>query len=626
MTTRNPVQVRTVDFSAAGFEADGRIPVVISTDAIVDVADGPEILVHTIDAVDMTRAPIPIIATHRSGQMNVGVVEDIVLVNGQQRGMARFGTRQEAVEIAADVANKILRSVSVGYARIKGHIRKDGVLVTTRWMPTHAAIVAEPADVGAGFYRDADGSTPKFELTAAPDEAAAAAESPASVSPEVQLRTITPPAQPAITVKQEAIMAEVIETQAGQTAGNTDTASMERLRIRAITDLGRQHKIADDQIRSMIDDERCSADEAARRVLDVLTARAGNTQRVAPSDLGLTRKEVDKFSMLNAVRAVINKDWSKAGLELEAHTEIQRRLGGNPLNEHTFYVPLEVQSRQMAKRDLTSAGTSGSNFLVGTDNMSFIDLLRNRSVAVRMGARVMGGMIGNVTIPRQTASTAAGWLSTEATAITEGQPVIGQLSLSPKHVGAYTEISRLLALQSSPDAESLVMSDLAQSVALAVDLAALAGTGAAGQPTGITATSGVGSVIGTTLAYASMLEFQTDIGNALAPSCGYVTTAAVAALLAARVKFAGTASPLWDGSLLDANVCGFPGMSSAQMAAASMIFGDFAQLVIAEWGSLAIEVNPYANFQAGIIGVRALYAVDVGVRVPGAFSVATVIT
>lgn len=623
MTERNPLQTRSINFSQDGFDADGRIPVVISTDAIVEVSDGPEILVHTSAAVDLSRAPIPIIATHRSNQMSVGVVENIELVNGQQRGMARFGSRQEAREIANDVANKILRSVSVGYSRLQGYIRKDGVLVTTRWMPTHAAIVAEPADIGAGFFRAADGSEPKFELVDEPEESA-----PADQISEVHHRSTTTPASPAIiiTTTKEPIMAEVNETPAGQNAGNTDSAAMERLRIKTLTDLGRQHKIADDQVRGWIDDEKCTPDDAARRVLDVLVARGGNAKHVAPSEIGMSRSEAEKFSMMKATRAIINSDWSKAGLELEAHQEIQKRMGGNPLNERSFYVPLEVQARKTAQRDMTTAGVSGSNYLVGTENMSFIDLLRNRSVAIRMGARMMSGMVGNVTIPRQTASAAASWLTSESTAITEGQPTIGQLSLSPKHVGAYTEISRLLALQSSPDAESLVMSDLAQSVGLAVDLAALAGAGTGGQPTGITATSGVGSVTGTSLAYASMLEFQTDIGNALAPSCGYVTTAAVAALLAARVKFTSTASPLWDGSLLEADVCGFRGMSSAQMAAASMIFGDWSQLVIAEWGSLAIEVNPYANFQAGIVGVRALYAVDVGVRVPGAFSVATTIT
>jgi HK97 family phage major capsid protein len=618
MTQRIATQTRTVNFSQDGFSDDGRIPVVISTDAIVDVADGPEILVHTIDAVDLTRAPIPIIATHRSNQMNVGVVEDIQLVNGQQRGMARFGSRVEAQEIANDVANKILRSVSVGYARINGYIRKDGVLVTTRWMPTHAAIVAEPADTGAGFFRASEGVVPEFELTAAPEEVGAV---------EVVKRELPPTATPAITLKG-AIMAEVNEAPAGHNAGNTDSAAMERLRIKTLTDLGRQHNIADDQVRAWIDDEKCSPDDAARRVLNVLVARSGDAKRIAPAEIGMTRKETERFSMLNAVRAVLNKDWSKAGLELEAHQAIQQRLGGNPLNEHTFYVPLEVQSRQMAQRDMTVAGASGSNYLVGTQNMSFIDLLRNRSVCMRMGARMMSGMVGNVTIPKQTAATTSYWLANESTAITEGQPTLGQLSLSPKHVGAYTEITRLLALQSSPDAESLVMSDLAQSVGLAVDLAGFSGAGSGGEPQGIIGLSGVGAVTGTSIAYAGVLECQTDIGNALAEGspCGYATTPAVAALLMQRVKFSGTASPLWDGSVLNGTVAGMPGMSSAQMDAATMIFGAWDQLIIAEWGSLAIEVNPFANFQAGIIGVRALYAVDVGVRIPGAFTVAGTIT
>jgi hypothetical protein len=50
-----------------------------------------------------------------------------------------------------------------------------------------------------------------------------------------------------------------------------------------------------------------------------------------------------------------------------------------------------------------------------------------------------------------------------------------------------------------------------------------------------------------------------------------------------------------------------------------MIFGDWDQLLIAEWGVLELEVNPYANFQAGIIGVRSFMTCDVGLRYPGAF-------
>jgi HK97 family phage major capsid protein/HK97 family phage prohead protease len=602
------------DFSATQIEkreADGiyALSFALSSELPVERWFGTEVLSHAPGAIDMSRistGAAPLLFNHDWSDP-IGMIDGGRIEGGRLMVDAHLFDTPRAQEVRAMIEGG-LKNVSIGYdIRAMEENTKTNTYTATDWLPLEGSIVTVPADPSVGLGRSADEP-----------------EKPVRIVRTGETAVPTPTASPATT--KEAIMAETQNAPAGAAAETRshDSAATERLRIGTLENMARQHKVDSDTLKNWIN-EGVSVDDAAMRCLDMLTVRAGTEHKVAPAELGMSRTEIDKFSMMKAVRAIVNKDWSKAGLELEAHKAIQQRMGGNPLNEHSFYVPLEVQKRG-ATRDMTSAGASGSNYLVGTENMSFIDLLRNRSVAMRMGARMMGGMVGNVTIPRQTASASTSWLSSESTAITEGQPTIGQLSLSPKHVGAYTEISRLLALQSSPDAESLVMADLAQAVGLAVDLAALSGSGASGQPTGITATAGVGSVTGTSLAYAGMLEFQTDIGNALAPSCGYVTTAAVAALLAARVKFSSTASPLWDGSLLDADVCGFHGMSSAQVAAATMIFGDWAQLVIAEWGSLAIEVNPYANFQAGIIGVRALYAVDIGVRVPGAFSVATSIT
>jgi HK97 family phage major capsid protein len=533
--------------------------------------------------------------------------------NGRLMVDAHFFDTPRAQEVRSWVEDG-LRNVSIGYEiHVLEEAAKEQRYTATDWEPLEVSIVTVPADPSVGIGREKD-SKPKPVRIVRADQQAESAESTG------------------------AEMAEQENAPAGASADENATAGQsqnraaeptvtEELRIKTIEKMCRDHKISEDTQREWIK-SGLSPDDAARQVLDVMLVRSSAEKKVAPSEVGMSRAEVEKFSVMKALRAIVNKDWSKAGLELEAHKAIQQRMGGNPLNEQSFYVPLEIQRRAHAKRDMTTAGVSGSDNLVGTENMSFIDLLRNRSVAMRMGARMMGGMVGNVTIPRQTASGTAQWLTSESTAISESQPTIGQLSLSPKHVGAYTEISRLLALQSSPDAESLVMSDLAQTVGTAVDKAVMHGSGASGQPQGIVGTSGVGSVTGTSLGYAGLLECQTDIGNALqaGAALGYVTTGAVAALLAARVKFADTASPLWDGSLLDADVCGFPGMSSAQVDAATLIFGDWAQVIIAEWGSLAIEVNPYANFQAGIIGVRAMYAVDVGVRIPSAFTVAGTIT
>ena len=424
-------------------------------------------------------------------------------------------------------------------------------------------------------------------------------------------------------------MAEV-QAPAAPTAGNEGVMT-ERLRNNTINALARTHKI-EDKVRDEWISSGISAEEAASRVLDILGER-GKTNPQSASQLGLTEKETQQFSILRAIVAARDKDWRNAGLEAEVSRTIAHKLGKVP-DATRFFVPLEVQQRQIAdprmqgKRDLNVAIGNQGGFMVATENQGFIELLRNRSVVMAMGARRLTGLQGNLTIPRQTGAATAFWLASETTAITESQQTLGQLAFTPKTAGAYTEISRLLALQGSPDAEMMVMSDLASVVGLAVDAAAINGSGASGQPTGIINTAGIGSVAGTNIQYAGIIEFQTDVAaaNAQSASAGYVTTPVVAGLLKQRVMFSGGESPLWAGSLEEGMVDGYRGMSSNQMPAGNLLFGDFNQVVIGEWGALEIEVNPYANFAAGIIGVRAMYSIDVGLRYAGAFALATSVT
>jgi HK97 family phage major capsid protein len=350
-------------------------------------------------------------------------------------------------------------------------------------------------------------------------------------------------------------------------------------------------------------------------------------QTTQVTNLDLSKKDQQRFSVMRAIRAMVDRDWRAAGFEKECSDAICKRAGiAEPVNGG-FYVPMDVMA---AKRDLTVGTTTAGGFMVGTDiqPQSFIDLLRARSVLARLGATMLPGLVGSVTIPKLTGAATGYWLSTEATAITESQQTIGQLAMSPKTVGAYTEISRLLMLQSTPAADQLVMNDLTRVIGLAIDLAGLEGSGASGQPTGISATAGIGSVTGTSLAYAGVVEFQTDVaaGNALSTGSAYVTTPAVAGLLMQRQRFASTDTPLWTGSVLDGMVSGFNATTTTQMTAASMIFGDFSQVVIGEWGFLELALNPYANFTAAISGIRAIQTVDVGIRQAAAFSRAVSIT
>ena len=627
---RSQVQTRALVFDVQGRESDDAIPVVVSSDAVVEVSDGPEVLVHSADAIDLQRAPLPIIATHRGGQVNVGVVDQLSIQGGQLRGMARFGTRQEAAEYRADVINRIIRSVSVGYARVRAKFRGDGVLVTERWMPTHVAMVAEPADVRAGFYRerpDATGAADWLERqqTESTQPAAKAAATPQESKVD---KTQNAAAGENADQQQQQQQTRGLPAQPNGTTGN-QALELERARRRGIENLCKANGIADNQ-RDYWIGAGLSMEAVSDDLLKIIQER-GERNPQSKAKLGLSDGEVRQYSIVRALLAASENNWSQAGYELECSREISKRMNTVP-DAKKFYIPFEVQQRSLpvpehlrGRRDLTVASAPGGGYLVGTQNISFIEMLRNRSVAYRMGAMRLGGLQGNVTVPKQTGAATWYWLASESTNITESQQTLGQMALSPKTGGAYTEISRQLLLQSSPDAEVLVTSDLGRVGGLGIDSAVLAGSGASGQPTGITNTAGIGSVAGASINFAKVLEFQTDIAtaNVLPERGGYATTPTVAALLMQRVKFSGTASPLWEGNLWDGNMVGFPAMSSNQMAASSMLFGDWSSVVVAEWGVLEISVNPFANFQAGIIGVRAMVSMDCGLRYPAAFSLAT---
>jgi HK97 family phage major capsid protein len=341
--------------------------------------------------------------------------------------------------------------------------------------------------------------------------------------------------------------------------------------------------------------------------------------------LGISPREERHYSLSRAMLGIA--DGKSAGYEAEVHQQICRMRGIQGSTNSSVFVPTGL----ILARDMTAGTANAGGYLVATDNLggSFIDLLRKKAIVAAMGATFMPGLVGNVTIPRQTDSATAQWLTNEAATITESQLTLGQLAMSPKTVSAYTEFSRQLLLQSNPAVDTLIANDLAKVVALAIDAAALSGTGASGQPTGISNTAGIGSVTGTSLAWAGILEFLSDIAGANVAdpqALGFVTTPAVAALLMQRQRFTGTDSPLWQGSVREGKLADVHAMTSTGAPASTMICGDWASLLVGEWGFLELASNPFANFQAGIVGVRALQSVDIGVRRAGAFSMAASIT
>jgi HK97 family phage major capsid protein len=337
--------------------------------------------------------------------------------------------------------------------------------------------------------------------------------------------------------------------------------------------------------------------------------------------LTLSPREVRDFSIHRALRAAYSGDWSKAGFERSVTLAL---IGDEPHESNRLIIPPQVLAR-----DLVAGSGPAGGFLVETSARGVLDSLRPILATARLGASIITGLQSNVTYARNAGGLTITWQATESTqAVETDNFATGQIALTPKTATAFVEASRLFQLMTADAGEAMILRELRLGLATAVDAAAFTGTGASGQPTGILNIPGIGTFTGASINYAALLESQTDIlsNNALSEGgrVAFVCRPAVASLLANRQGFNANSGPCWQGPLAEGTVIGCPAMSTMQLPAATLLAGDFSQMLLAEWGSgVDIRVDPYSGFLAGRVGMAASISVDVSCGWPQAFSVAT---
>ncbi len=325
------------------------------------------------------------------------------------------------------------------------------------------------------------------------------------------------------------------------------------------------------------------------------------------------------YSLAGALHGLLDPASGIGVYEREISNKLARKSGRNPSG---MYIPAGILARDLTVGTATAGGHTVSTDLLAD---SFIELLRNRSVVVEAGARVLAGLVGNTAIPRQTSGATAYWVA-ESGAPTESQGAFDQVSLTPKTVGAYTDISRKLILQSSLDVSAFVASDLTATLAMAIDQAALNGTGVNNQPTGVINTSGVSATDKATAAatWADVVGLETTVStaNADGANMAYVISARMAGKLRQTLVAPGTG----DGSTLLAGGAGNLKMNghrvfvSNQIADGTILFGNWADLVVGQWAAIDINVDRSTHSTSGGVRIVALQDVDVAVRHAGSFA------
>ena len=609
------VQLRVATFNREEVDEENRtVRLSFSSEEPYERWFGDEILGHEKAEVRLGRLQDggPLLFNH-DRDAHLGITDEVSLESSRGAAVVRFGTGVLASEKFEDVKAGILKNVSVGYIVHRMVLVEESdekaIYRVSDWEPLEVSLVTVPADnsVGVGravedaWKRDFGEIETGVDLSLRMD---AAEQKPIQIKHiEVKEMELTPEEKAAL------------EKEARKSAEEKETA-----RVREISALGAQHGEALASLKTESTKaikEGTTVEDFQRTVLAAM-ANADPLDLTPKTHLDLSKSEKESFSLIKAINAQASGDWKKAGFERECSDAIAETLGRDAKG---FFVPFDIQNRSQ-QRNMTVGGAATGAELVGTDHDAgnFIDNLRAQALLGRLGAQVLPGLVGNLDIPRKTSSATFGFVA-EDTGATLSDVGTGTLSLTPKILAGATSMSRSLLKQSAPSVENMVMADLALGAALGVDLAGFSGSGAANNPTGIINTTGIATstiLAPGTPTWAELVEFETDVNAAdgLMGSLAYVTTAGVMGAMKTTEKAASTAQFL----MANGQANGYDVHTSSQLAANTILFGNFNDVILAFWGVMDVVTDNATKVASGGLVLRVFSDCDVGVKHALSFS------
>jgi len=597
--------VREAAFDRATINATDRtVELSFASESPVDRWYGREILDMSPGSVDLARmnGGAALLINHDWDRQVGSVVKAwIDTATRKARAIVKLSRSSDGEDILRDIQDGIRSLVSVGYVIRKMVLESvDGDVEThraTEWQPFEVSLVSVPADPSVGVGRSQPDNTSTHRVAA------------------TTVNIITSPK---------------MDTPTAAPAANPEALAAERSRIRDINSacdvVVSRHQQHADAIRAIA--RKCieSTDDVNafnRSVLsDVLKSEPLAPVTQGNATIGMNRKEVARYSVLRAIQCAMEGK-PIDGLEREASQAVAQKLKREPRG---FFLPDEIVADHYAKkrneRTLLAGSSPDGGYTVSEQHLSseFVELLRNNAVVMKAGGRFIGGLVGDVTIPRQLTGATVYWVS-ETGSITQSSATFGQIVARPRRIGTSVPYSKQFLAQTSLGAEAFVIADSDASIAVDLDRVALRGTGGA-EPLGIanlaSAERSTAVTFGAAPTWPKYLEFFANVAanNAVVNSPSYVASVASAVKAMSIAKFSGGDTPIWDNDRVGVFNAHWTTqlLTSATPVANMVIFGDFSQVLFCEWAGRDVVVDPYSGKKEGTVEVTIQRLMDVVIR------------
>ena len=354
------------------------------------------------------------------------------------------------------------------------------------------------------------------------------------------------------------------------------------------------------------------ADEAAFRAamdeVNALTQELNDARSIEAAEQAaaarqlqdLEKKENRRFSITKFLREAAEGKLS--GLEAEVAEMGAKEYERMGLSRKGFVVPMAAL-RSSAGQNYSTDADGG--YAKETAAPTYLEGLKDRLVVNKLGAHVLGDLVGTVPFVSAGAISAA-WLAEGAEA-SVSKSTFAKVSLTPHRNAVIGAFSKDLLRQTSIDIDNVVMGLLLDAHASLIESACINGSGSSNQPTGILNTANIGSVAGgdngAAISWANVVKLETAINaeNANRGKLGYLTNAKVIGAMKTTEKASNTARFVLD---FDGSLNGYPvewtnlvpsnlTKGTSENVCSAMIFGNFDDLYVGHWGGVDIVVDPY---------------------------------
>lgn len=359
---------------------------------------------------------------------------------------------------------------------------------------------------------------------------------------------------------------------------------------------------------------RFDALEAEVRALDVQIGRATRLaemeRQAETADDKHVNKELRSYSVARAITGKLNGTLD--GLEAEMHAELSKGR-----ESRGVMIPTAVL---MERRDQTVSNDTAGGYTVATQLGGLVDRLRPTLAVQGLGATILSGLTGDLSLPKLTGGPTAYWIAEDSNT-TESAATFGAINMAPNTVSGEMQLSRRLMLQNSVALESVLRADLGFVLAQAIDKAAIAGTGTGGQPTGI-----VTAITEDATSETEISDIAADLIGALEiddvmDTGGFLTNATLMKAVR-KVKETGTDRVIPASEIFHQKPVAVSNQVAAISSEQPLIYGAWNNLVIGYWSGVDILLNPYHSDVASKGGVKlhAFLDADIAIRHPEAFA------